>query len=99
MIYFIQGIEGGLVKIGYTRGRVSDRFAQLQPYSPVKLVVRHTAQGSPTTEKLVHRRYAALREHNEWFRPHPDMPGVIGGRDESLEQPERLLDRVEARLG
>jgi hypothetical protein len=90
MIYYIQPKAGGLVKIGHSIN-VDHRLATLQASSPLELVVRSTEHGGYQREAELHWQFRDLREHGEWFRPHPYMPGVILDR---YERRERLLDRI-----
>jgi hypothetical protein len=65
-VYFIQGEDGGNIKIGYARD-VAARVASFQPGSPVRLRVLATQQGGQALESALHRRFAADRLHGEWF--------------------------------
>jgi hypothetical protein len=75
-IYFIQGVDGGPVKIGRSVD-VERRLAEMQKDSPVRLVVRETLRGGAADEHRLQKQFTANRIHGEWFEPHPDMPGVI----------------------
>lgn len=69
VVYFIQPIEGGLVKIGFTTGLAIDRLASLQTGSPVRLRIIGTMRGTVLDEQRLHGLFAEEREHGEWFRP------------------------------
>lgn len=75
-IYFVQGITGGPVKIGYA-ANVRARLADLQCGSPVRLRLLKVIDGGVPEEQALHRRFAADRLHGEWFRPTPEMRDLI----------------------
>ncbi len=75
-VYFIQGSDGGPVKIGRSVD-VERRLKELQAESPVRLVLREKLRGGADDEHQLQAKYAANRIHGEWFEPHPSMPGVI----------------------
>jgi len=75
-VYFIQGIDGGLIKIGSTSD-VKSRLKTLQAGSPVLLRVLGSIEGSLTGELGLHKRLAAYRTHGEWFVPHAEVIGVM----------------------
>jgi hypothetical protein len=64
-IYFIRG--GDLVKIGVTDD-VRQRLRQLQVGSPTKLELIGEMPGDENYERALHRAFAGLAEHGEWFR-------------------------------
>jgi len=66
-IYFIQPINGGLVKIGSAKN-IQDRFKSLQTGSPVILKIIKTIKDvSYDYEFNLHRRFKEYRKHGEWF--------------------------------
>lgn len=74
MVYFVQGVDGGPIKIGYTTSMEADgRLAGLQCGSPVQLRVLHTVRGNQRLERELHVRFAVDRLHGEWFRPSDDL--------------------------
>lgn len=78
VVYFIQGEDGGNIKIGWS-GRVEGRRKDHQCSSPVRLVVLTTMPGRREDEAELHRRFSHLRQHGEWFAPAPDLVAYIGG--------------------
>jgi hypothetical protein len=88
VIYFIQGIDGGPVKIGYTSSSdAQSRLASIQTGSPVKLIVRATLPGNVIDEAEWHRRFAEHRLSGEWFRATNGLADAIG---------QQIVDRREA---
>lgn len=71
-IYFIQGENGGSIKIGYTKD-VSERIKALQTGHPDTLVCLDLFPGSMPMETLIHRdlRKYRIRPNGEWFKPDP----------------------------
>lgn len=72
MIYFIQPIDGGLIKIGYAEN-VGERFKSIQLMSPLILRVLNTMDGDKELEGHLHRYFGKLQHHGEWFRPSEDL--------------------------
>lgn len=65
-IYFIQGVEGGPIKIGYSRNP-SQRLAALQTTSPVPLEILFECPGDRRCEQILHAEFAEGRLYGEWF--------------------------------
>lgn len=68
VVYFIQAIIGGPIKIGLARD-VTQRVAALQIGCPFRLQVLCTMPGERRQELSLHRRFEALCHGHEWFRP------------------------------
>lgn len=75
-LYFIQGGEDGLIKIGWVTAPET-RMAHLQAHSPVKLAILHTEPGNGKEEAALHKQFAWARQHGEWFRPVPALLAEI----------------------
>lgn len=72
-VYFARAVGGdGPIKIGCSND-VRRRIEQMSNWSPVPLEALVAVPGSPTHEHALHRRFAHLRLHGEWFAPHPDL--------------------------
>jgi hypothetical protein len=76
MIYFIQAIDGGLIKIGLT-SRPSIRLSQIQVWSPIILRILATMDGDSNVEVALHDRFRRHRRHGEWFDPDPEILDLI----------------------
>jgi hypothetical protein len=76
------GRSTGKIKIG-TADYPFLRFEQLQLMSPVRLRLVGTMQGGTITENELHRRFAHLRSHGEWFMPGLDLVRFINKRAEA----------------
>jgi hypothetical protein len=77
-IYFIQGDDGGPVKIGRSRLPPEERVAELQigyPFGALRVVALTRGPGS--LETALHRHFAASRMRGEWFRLSADLIGLI----------------------
>lgn len=68
MIYFIEAVGAGLVKIGFTERDVEQRLKELQTGCPHKLRTLATMEGNATEEAELHLVLAHLRANGEWFR-------------------------------
>lgn len=56
-----------LIKIGFTSGDVERRCNVLRLGSPVELTVAGFFEGTQQDELNLHRQFAHLRRHREWF--------------------------------
>jgi hypothetical protein len=77
VVYFVQPVGGGLIKIGITTRPVNERLKMLQTGSPVALQVIATCPGHSRREQELHRQFAKSRRHGEWFEPSADLVGFI----------------------
>lgn len=75
-VYFIRAQTLGLIKIGVA-GDLDKRLAGLQCGSPDKLEVIGTIVGENKLERELHKRFAHLRQHGEWFSPGEDLLAYI----------------------
>lgn len=69
-VYFIENVETGRIKIGFTTGAVAARLNTLQTGSDCELrligvLVANESLG--TTELQLHRRLSQWRHRGEWF--------------------------------
>ena len=75
--------EHGPVKIGYS-AKPHSRVAALACANPERLVVLRVVDGCCQKERAFHRRFAALRIRNEWYRFDAEMrsfdPGDMPAR-------------------
>lgn len=72
-IYFVQGSDGGPVKIGRTLN-IRNRVCELQvgyPFGELRCV--GAARGLIRDEKRLHHHFSHLRMRGEWFRPDDDL--------------------------
>lgn len=77
LTYFIQGAEGGPIKIGRsTQATLAARVSTIQTGYPDRLVVRMLVQGD--YERRFHNAFYALRMTGEWFRARGDLPAICG---------------------
>ena len=73
-VYFVRALD--MIKIG-TSTNVAKRLQALRTASPVPLETLLVIPGSPHLEYELHKRYAALRSHGEWFRAEQPLVGHI----------------------
>lgn len=74
--YFIQGVDGGPIKIGRSVDPLS-RLSSLQTGSPVVLKMLATVPGELLPEEALHKAFADLRTHGEWFSADPQLLSLI----------------------
>ncbi len=67
-VYFIQGLCGGAIKIGYSADP-SKRLKELQTGYPDTLTLVLMIPGDENTERALHNQFEASRLKGEWFRP------------------------------
>jgi hypothetical protein len=77
-VYFIQGVDGGPIKIGKANFP-ERRLYDLQASSPVRLRILATVAGGMRREYELHRQFKASRLHGEWFEPTPELLAEIEG--------------------
>jgi T5orf172 domain len=78
VVYFIQGISGGAIKIGHTTD-LPKRLATLQTGYPEPLCVLKTIRGGKPTEQALHTKFAAANKQGEWFNPVDELLKYISG--------------------
>lgn len=81
MIYVIQAVIGGPVKIGFTECDPRFRLSALQCGSPFKLRLLKATYGDKAVERALHHRFAILRQHGEWFDPQGELADWIDGKE------------------
>lgn len=91
-IYFVQAEAGGLVKIGWATN-VEKRLATMQMVCPIPLTVLARFAGSVPAERALHQRFAAHRQHGEWFSPCPELMALIDETKTSRLCSARLTHR------
>lgn len=72
--YFVQGQLTGLIKIGHSIDPCK-RLRELQVGSPDRLTLLGTC--NVDIEQSAQRRFKGIREHDEWFRPAPELLAFI----------------------
>lgn len=72
-VYFIAPLDGGLIKIGFSRSEPHIRMAALQSGSPLELEIISCRRGTMADEQDLHFRFRHLRRHGEWFEPAPEL--------------------------
>lgn len=74
-VYFAEC--GDFIKIGYTAQSVEDRIAIFTTGNPLPITLLLAVKGTQTFEKSLHKRFAALRHHGEWFKKQPELLALI----------------------
>lgn len=72
VVYFIQAMSGGPIKIGYTKN-ISQRLATAQTHSPERLIVIASFAGGAAEEGALHWKLKAHRVGGEWYAPAPEV--------------------------
>lgn len=72
-LYLLRAPTAGLIKIGWAND-MEERLHRLQRLSavPLELVGMSWGAGRPL-ETWMHRRFAPLRQHGEWFEDRPEI--------------------------
>jgi hypothetical protein len=76
MIYFIENVTAGMIKIGFT-GRLTKRLKALRGTTGENLRVIAVMEGDRRRESLLHWRFKHLQVDLEWFRPGDDLLAYI----------------------
>src|SRR5260370_41757231 len=107
-VYFIQGEQTRLIKIGISRNPVK-RLEDHQTGSPDKLILLGSVlnysllnvESFPSPERNLHKQFAEERTHGEWFRPSDRLLAFIKNlRLKGAKSSERSgLREKEARAG
>ena len=77
IIYFIEAIGLGLVKIGKTTD-LQRRFRGISSNCPVPIQVLKWVPGYSDEEKTLHKRFKEYRRHGEWFELEPIRRAIRG---------------------
>ncbi len=76
VVYFIQPINGGPIKIGWSSD-VKRRLAALNSAHPYELTILGTIRGSVRDERRLHHRFSSGRLQGEWFEPSEELLAFI----------------------
>lgn len=76
-VYFIQAEPVEAVKIGYSRYHPRERMRALQLGCPTPLKLTAFIEGSMKDEDALHRAFAHLRIHTEWFRLEGELAHLL----------------------
>lgn len=75
IVYFLRA--GDFIKIGKTTDDTGNRVASLQTGCPFPIEVLATIRGGRRREARLHKTFAALRAHGEWFHASPMLLAFI----------------------
>lgn len=91
VVYFIQAVESGRIKIGYSSNSGKRRLAEMSTGSPEQLEVLGEVPGDVAFERELHRRLRHSRLHGEWFELTPEVLEVLAEYEISV--PDRAYAR------
>jgi hypothetical protein len=88
-VYFLQAQSGGRIKIGVSKD-AAKRVASLRTSSPepVEVVGLMVCNEGGALEGRLHKQFAHIRTHGEWFEPTQELWVFIN--DHALDDPERI---------
>lgn len=96
-VYFLQSSTGH-IKIGFS-SKVRRRRMAIQISNPEALTLLVSCPGSFAAESALHRRFAQSRASGEWFRPTPELLGLIERlRATRTRRPLTVADLLDDRL-
>lgn len=95
IVYFIQAVNGGPIKIGRTFTSVDSRLAGLQTGNPAELRVVGMIQGASESE--LHAKFAKERLRGEWFTASKRLRDFVA-KHASNDLKELLVHKAETRL-
>ncbi|MHB9879068.1 GIY-YIG nuclease family protein [Pacificimonas sp. ICDLI1SI03] len=93
LVYFMQGEDGGPIKIGRARNPAK-RLKAVQLGHPAPLKILATRYGGAAEERRLHRKYAESRMAGEWFAPTDALLREVRFTKDR-EVLERIVDRAE----
>jgi hypothetical protein len=95
-IYFIQAVEGGLIKIGSSRDP-AHRLKALQAACPIRLrLIGVIRDAGWKREHELHSSFWAMHAYGEWFQPEPALIAYIAKHaTEVVMPPERSRSEAE----
>lgn len=96
-MYFIQGENGGPIKIGVT-DNIDKRLKQMQTGNPEKLILLHLTYGGRNLEEELHLKFSQYLYRGEWFNPAKEILEYIEELKIRDENEQRLLSIVELAL-
>ena len=76
-VYFIEA--GDFIKIGISI-RLSGRVREIKTHCPSPIKVIHHERGGRNFERELHRQFAHIRSHGEWFHKTPELLAFIESR-------------------
>jgi sRNA-binding protein len=91
-VYFVQAGPGGPIKIGIADD-LAARVAGLQTANAAKLSLLTWCHGGLPRERELHRQFAALRLHGEWFQPGDELRALIARIQQEHDAPARQAAR------
>jgi hypothetical protein len=77
VIYFVQAVGGGPIKIGRT-SQLDRRLAAFATANHAPMVLLATEPGAWEREQVLHRKFRADRLKGEWFSPSTSLLAYIG---------------------
>lgn len=88
-VYFLQAQSGGRIKIGVSKD-AAKRVASLRTSSPepVEIVGLMVCNEGGALEGRLHKQFAHIRSHGEWFEPAQELWVFIDAH--ALDDPERI---------
>lgn len=88
-VYFIQGENGGAIKIGFSKNPDS-RLRELQTSYPDMLKILCLVPGSYKAEKEYHENFKDIRLNGEWFKPTKELLKEI--EELKIKYPQQVGD-------
>jgi len=92
-VYFIQGLCGGAIKIGFSVDPVK-RLRALQTGYPDTLTILFMVPGNESTERQVHKEFEASRLKGEWFRPDEHVIQKIKEWKHGLSRIDEAMQKI-----
>lgn len=94
-LYFVYAHEGSLIKIGKT-DHPKRRLACIRTQSAVPISILAVIRAHERHERMLHDALAKDRVRGEWFRPTPELLGVIERcQDEGIAPVHKfIMDRL-----
>lgn len=91
-VYFVQAVNGGLIKIGIAQDP-QQRLAAMQAGCPIQLrIIALIGDSNWFDEQRLHRLFEADRRHGEWFEPSARLLDYIF--EHATDMPSDVADDI-----
>lgn len=96
MIYFVQAIEGGTIKIGTTI-RLSEQLKQLGAnHGPLKILA--VMDGGIVEERALHEKFISSWLDGEWFNPDQELLDFIASEGKPWDGTDEVPGTLSVKL-
>jgi hypothetical protein len=85
IVYLLECTKTGALKVGFTGDELRKRFLSISGSAPYPLRVLAQFFGPMRKEKEIHKKFAAVRIHHEWYEPHA-REGLVAAFEAAVDK-------------